>query len=235
MTHQLSFAGLDLEVRFKEIKNMHLSVNPPQGHVTVAAPMQTDLEVIRAFAIKKLGWIRRQQRKLEDAERPRQAAYLQQESHYVWGQRYLLRLEAPKDRDKVLLSPKHLILRIDSCLGDVAKADILSKWYRGLVRAEVNKLAKHWAEQLGVKPPAARVRHMKTKWGSCNRRAGSILINTDLGKKPKECLDYVVLHEIAHLVEPTHNERFATIMDRMMPTWRARRDLLNSLATPLAH
>lgn len=228
----LLLGELSLDVQFKNIKNVHLSVHPPLGNVTIAAPSRMSMELIRAFAITKMSWIRRQQRKFQTADRAPQAEYLERESHYVWGQRYLLRLAPANGSGSVSLSPQRLTLHLPPSASSQAKAAVLSKWYRDLIMAETPAILSRWSKVLRVEIPEIRVRQMKTKWGSCNHRTGSILLNTDLAKKPKECLEYVLLHEMVHLIEPTHNAKFTTIMDQAMPNWRLRRDLLNGLPTP---
>jgi predicted metal-dependent hydrolase len=218
-----------LDVQFKNIKNVHLSVHPPEGRVTIAAPERMTLDLVRAYAVTKLAWIRSRQRKLRDAQRAPRAEFLERESHYVWGQRYLLHLDGTPSREKVVVSAHRLTLHVATSDSDEAKAAVLARWYRERIYAEAPAIAERWAKLLRVKVPPVRVRRMKTKWGSCSRQTGAILLNTELAKKPKECLEYIVLHEMAHLIERTHNAKFTTIMDRAMPTWRTRRDRLNQL------
>jgi predicted metal-dependent hydrolase len=231
-TAQLTFGDLSLDVKFKNIKNVHLSVHPPHGNVTIAAPSRMSLDVIRAYAVTKIGWIRRQQRKLQEAERAPQIEFLDRESHYVWGQRYLLRQVISEGSKAVQLSPGYLALNASPLTAPRVKEAMLSKWYREQIQAEAPAIVARWAKVLGVQIPSVRVRQMKTKWGSCNHETASILLNTDLAKKPRECLQYVLLHEMAHLIEPTHNVAFTTIMDKAMPNWRTRRDMLNGLPVP---
>lgn len=231
-TAQLTFGDIRLDVKFKDIKNVHLSVHPPKGDVTIAAPARMSLETVRAFAATKIGWIRRQQRKLREARKASVPEYLERESHYLWGRRYLLRIEPTTDKYAVFVASRYLTLQVPKDANAGVKAAVLSKWYRRQLLAEVPSITLRWAAILCVTLPVVRVRQMKTKWGSCNHRTGSILINSELAKKPKKCLEYILLHEMTHLIESTHNEAFTTIMDNAMPNWQITRDLLNALATP---
>jgi predicted metal-dependent hydrolase len=231
-TAHLALGDISLDVTFKDIKNVHLSVHPPFGKVTISAPATMRLDRIRAFAATKIRWIRLQQRKLRAANRAPQFDYVERESHYVWGQRYLLHITSDPECEEVTLSPKRFTLRVPESADAKARYDILAMWYRKQVRSELPSIITKLAKALGVSLPRVHVRQMKTKWGSCNHRTGSIIVNTDLAKKPRACLEYVLLHEMAHLIEPTHNDRFSRIMDRIMPTWQSRRDLLNSFPAP---
>lgn len=232
MTTQLTLGDVLLDVQFKNIKNVHLSVHPPAGRVTIAAPSRMDIETIRLFAVTKLGWIRRQQRKLQEQERETPREFLTDESHFVWGQRYLLKV-VPAKAASVDLGHSSLTLRVPADATMERKSAVLAQWYRDQIKLAVVALIARWAPLVGVDVPSIKAQRMKTKWGSCNHRARTILLNTELAKKPKECLEYVLVHEMVHLLEPTHNRRFTTAMDRLMPNWRLRRDLLNGL--PVSH
>jgi predicted metal-dependent hydrolase len=233
MVKHLELGTIRVDVHFKDIKNLHLSVQPPEGRVTVSAPARMTLESVRLFAIRKLGWIKAQQRLLQSQERESAREFLSNESHFVWGKRYLMAVKEVESGLIVELGHSRLVLGIRSDSTAEAKKAVLAAWYRDLVKAEIPQIADRWAAVLGVELSRFYVRRMKTKWGSCNQKARSIRLNTELAKKPKECIDYVVLHELAHLLEPTHNARFIAIMDRAMPNWKLRRDQLNDL--PVAH
>jgi predicted metal-dependent hydrolase len=190
-------------------------------------------DIIRVYAISRLDWIRRQQRKLLSQERETAREYLNRESHYVWGKRYLLRIVEAEGPSTVRLkhSTLELVLRPDS---DVNKRrDTLDAWYREQIRKAVPRLLEKWESSLGVKARRILVQHMKTKWGSCNPATGNIRLNTDLARKPPECLEYILVHELLHLIEPTHNARFQSLMNSFMPQWRQVRDELNRL--PVRH
>jgi hypothetical protein len=191
------------------------------------------LETIRVFAASKLGWIKEQQKKItaQDRESPRE--YIERESHYVWGRRYLLRIVERESPPQVQIRHNKIILQVRRATGVERRREILDEWYRGQVRAAVQPMIAKWAALMGVRVERVFVRRMKTKWGSCSRRSASIRLNTDLAKKPPECLEYMVVHEMVHILEPRHNARFIGLMDRLMPTWRFYRLMLNRL--PVRH
>jgi predicted metal-dependent hydrolase len=233
MVTQINLGDLAVDVTFKDIKNIHLSVHPPAGRISVAAPVRMNLDTIRVFTITKLGWIKRQQRKLRSQARETPREYLGRESHFVWGKRFLLDVRETEREQSVEAKHSRLVLKVRPDATAEKKEAVLADWYREQLKAAVPDLIAKWSPIIGVEVKKFYVQKMKTKWGSCNPRARSIRLNTDLAKKPKECFEYVVVHEMVHLVEPTHNARFIAIMDTIMPTWRTRRDLLNEL--PISH
>jgi predicted metal-dependent hydrolase len=222
-----------IEVVRKDIKNVHLSVHPPAGRVRIAAPRHLSDDAIRAFAIAKLAWIGKQKNKLKEQERETPREYLDRETHYVWGHRCLLRLVEREASPSVEWRPKRLTLTARPGTPTARRAEILEAWYRTQLRAQAAPLAVRWQKLLGVRVDSLFVRRMKTRWGSCNPLARTIRLNTDLAKKPRECLEYILVHELVHLLEPTHNARFVALMDRVLPGWVHRRELLNRL--PVRH
>jgi predicted metal-dependent hydrolase len=192
-----------------------------------------DLDTIRVFAITKLGWIKSQQKKLLEQERETPREYLDRESHYLWGKRYLLQVVEKDATPEVELKHNKMLFRIRPATSDERKQDILDAWYREKLKEVVSVLIMKWEPLMGVKVDKFFVQKMKTKWGSCNPVSRSIRLNTDLAKKPPECLEYIVVHEMTHLLEPTHNSRFVTLMDQFMPKWRFYKDELNKL--PVRH
>ncbi|MEX2217071.1 MAG: SprT family zinc-dependent metalloprotease [Phycisphaeraceae bacterium] len=233
MPTKIKLGELVVDVVKKDIKNVHLSVYPPTGRVRISAPLRMSADNIRLFAISKLNWIKQQQRKLltQDRETPRD--YLDRESHYVWGKRYLLKvieLDAPP---AVELKHRTLVLQVRSGSDVGRRQAVLETWFREQVKAEVPPLIAKWEPLLGVKVKRFFVQRMKTKWGSCSPHSGSIRLNSELAKKPPGCLEYIVVHEMAHFLEPNHNNRFVAIMDKALPQWRSRRRELN--AAPLSH
>nr|WP_208458304.1 SprT family zinc-dependent metalloprotease [Burkholderia vietnamiensis] len=229
----IDLGDLHVDVVRKDIKHVHLSVYPPDGHVRISAPLHMAPDVIRVYAITRLDWIRRQQRKLLSQERETAREYLDRESHYVWGKRYLLRIVEVDAAPTVKL--KHATLELGLRPGSDAnkRHEMLEAWYREQLREAVPPLLEKWEPMLGVKARRILVQHMKTKWGSCNPVTGNIRLNTDLARKPSECLEYILVHELLHLMEPTHNARFQSLMDRFMPQWRQMRDEVNRL--PVRH
>jgi predicted metal-dependent hydrolase len=233
MITQFQLGDITVDVAFKEIKNLHLSVHPPAGRVSIAAPRRMKLETVRVFAISKLDWIKAQQKKIRSQEREPQREYLERESHYVWGQRCLLTVIDRDEAPSVVLKHKKLYLTIRPGTDTVKRHDLMESWYREQVKLAVPTLIAKWKQLLGVEPNRLFVQRMRTRWGSCNPTARTIRLNTDLAKKPRDCLEYIVVHELIHLLEPTHNARFVSLMDRFMPSWQTRREALNRL--PVRH
>lgn len=233
MVTQIKLGDIAVDVVQKDIKNIHLSVYPPAGKVRISAPLRMDIDTIRVFAITKLGWIKSQQKKLLEQARETPREYLDRESHYVWGKRYLLKVIEKDAAPEVELKYNKIILRVRPATTDIRMQDILDGWYREQLKAVVLHLIVKWEPLMGVKVQKFFVQKMKTKWGSCSPASSSIRLNTDLAKKPPECLEYIVVHEMTHLLEPTHNSRFVSLMDQFMPKWRFYKDEMNKL--PVSH
>jgi predicted metal-dependent hydrolase len=233
MPTTIQIGELFVEITQKDIKNVHLSVHPPLGRVTIAAPRHLSISAIRAFAIGKLSWIRQQQRKLQDQERETPREYLDRESHYVWGRRCLLKIVERDGPPAVEWRHHRLILSVRPGMDERRRADVVEAWYRDQLRQEAKPLTTEWERRLGVRVDRVFVQRMKTRWGSCNPTRHTIRLNTDLAKKPRECLEYILVHELVHLLEPTHNARFVALMDQFLPGWPHRREQLNRL--PLRH
>jgi len=229
----LELGDLTAEVIQKDIKHVHLSVHPPAGRLRIAAPRHMSMDTLRLFAVAKLPWIRRQQRDLQAQEREPPREYIDQESHYVWGRRRLLTVEERPARPGVTLHRRRLTLNVRPGTGAADRRAALDAWYRQSVRDAVTPLLDVWQKSMKVKAGRVEVRRMRTKWGSCTPATGNLRLNTELAKKDPACLEYVLVHELAHLIEPTHNARFVAAMDRFMPDWRQRRALLNRL--PVRH
>ncbi|GAB7025253.1 M48 family metallopeptidase [Geotalea toluenoxydans] len=233
MTTQIRLGEIAIDVVKKDIKNIHLSVYPPAGRVCISVPQRMDLDTIRVFAISKLGWIKKQQQKLQEQEREFPREYLDRESHYVWGKRYLLKIVEKGAVPYVTLKHNKMVLRIRPDMSAEQKQIVLAEWYREKLKEAVPPLINKWEPLIGVKVHKFFVQRMKTKWGSCNSQARNIRLNTELAKKPPACLEYVLVHEMVHLLEPTHNSRFITLMDQFMASWRNHREELNR--SPLGH
>ena len=233
MPTQVKLGNIAVDVVLKDIKNVHLSVHPPTGRVTISAPSRMNLDTIRVFAISKLGWIKQQQRKLQKQERETAREYLDRESHYVWGRRYLLKVSESEGPPSVELRHNRMHLRVRPGSDETKRHAIVEEWYREQLKQAVSPFVEKWEQLIGVKVRRVFVQRMKTKWGSCNHRARTIRLNTDLAKKPRECLEYLVVHELVHLLEPTHNAHFIGLMDQFMPKWSFYRQRLNRL--PVRH
>lgn len=233
MATQISLGGIVLEVIKKDIKNVHLSVYPPSGKVRISAPLRMNTDTIRVYAISKLDWIKQQQKKLRAQARETARDYVDRESHYVWGKRYLLKVVQDDAPPSVELNHNKLVLRIRPGASDEKKRAVLEEWYREQLREAVPGIIAKWQPLIGVEVKRFFVQRMKTKWGSCNHDSGNVRLNTELAKKPHECLEYIVVHEMIHLLEPTHNEHFIALLDHYMPKWQFLRDELNRL--PVRH
>ena len=231
----LRVRDLDVQVVRKAIKNLHVGVYPPEGHVRVAAPEHLDDDAVRLAVIDKLGWIRRQRHTLLAQPRQSEREMANGESHYVWGRRYRLQVEYRDDvRPGVELTSGgklHLTVPPKADCRDQEK--LLAGWYRQELRAEAKPRISEWAEKLDADVRDWRIRKMRTKWGSCNPEAGRIWLNLELAKKAPQCLDYIIVHELIHLIERRHSARFEQLLDEAMPNWRTYRDELYRL--PLGH
>jgi predicted metal-dependent hydrolase len=230
---KFKLGDIAVDVTLKDIKNIHLSVYPPTGRVRISAPSHMSLDTIRVFAIAKLGWIKAQQKKLQGQERETPREYLDRESHYLWGRRYLLAVSEDDQAPSVALKHRRMLLQVRPGGDEGKKRAVVEEWYREQLKKALRPLIAKWEPLMGVKVERFFVQRMKTKWGSCNPIAGSIRLNTDLAKKPRECLEYIVVHELIHLREPTHSARFVALMDQYMPKWQYYRDQLNRL--PVSH
>ncbi len=235
MLAQINLGKISVDVVFKDIKNVHLSVYPPTGRVRISAPQRMKLDTIRIFAISKLDWIKRQQTKLQGQERETPREYLERESHYLWGRRYLLRVVEMDAVPGVELAHRTMILRVRPQANEEKREAIVAQFYREQIRGAVPSLTAKWTALMGVTVEWLYVQQMKTKWGSCNPRARAIRLNTELAKKPKHCLEYILVHELVHLFEPRHGDRFVSFMDRFMPQWRLHKDELNRHPLPHEH
>ncbi len=213
----------------KDVKHVHLSVHPPSGRVTLVAPKSTRPEVARAYAISKLGWIREQQIKLLAQAREPRRAFVERESHYLWGRRYLLSVVEADERPTVRLSHHKITLSVRPGASAERRQAVMHDWHKTLLHAAVPAVISNWEPRLGVNVAGYFLQRMKTKWGSCNHRSANIRLNTELVKKPKDLLEYVVVHEMLHLIEPTHSERFLGLLHHHYPAWREARAELNEL------
>lgn len=232
MTATIQLGELSIRVTKKDIKNVHLSVHPPDGRVTMAAPTATRLDVARSYAISRLGWIRRQQAKLNNQARETPRRFIERESHSLWGRRYLLTVVRRETKPFVSLDHKRIILTVRPGSDAEKRAAVIHEWHKALLHQAVPPLIQEWERKLKVRVAGYFLQRMKTRWGSCNHRSAHIRLNTELVKKPKDLLEYVIVHELAHLIEPTHSDRFIAILEKHYPSWREARAELNEL--PLA-
>ena len=229
MTETIQLGEIAIAVTRKDIKHVHLSVHPPSGRVTLVAPEATRPEVARAYAVSKLGWIRGQQAKLREQAREPARQFIERESHYLWGRRYLLTVREEEARPSVRLSHRTITLTVRPGTSTVKREVVIHEWHKSLLHDAVPGLIRKWERKLGVEVAGYFLQRMKTKWGSCNHRARHIRLNTELVKKPRDLLEYVVVHEMLHLIEPTHSERFLALISKHYPAWREARAELNEL------
>lgn len=232
MSEMIILGEISITVTRKDIKNVHLTVHPPDGRVTLAAPNNTRLEVVRAYAISKLAWIRSQQQKLTNQARETPRQFIERESHYVWGRRYLMTIDYRDVKPSVVIGNKRITLIVRPGSSVEKRAEVMHEWHKSLLHEVVPQLIQKWEQKFKVSVSGYFLQRMKTKWGSCNHPGRNIRLNSELVKKPKDLLEYVIAHEIAHLIEPTHNDRFIAMLDEHYPSWREARAELNEL--PLA-
>lgn len=225
--------NLKIDVELKDIKNIHLSVYPPHGRVRISAPERMDLDTIRVFAIAKLKWIKKQQEAFKKQQRETPREYLTRESHYFLGERYLLKVIEMDESPKIILKKKETQMYIRPEANQEKKQEVLDEWYRTELKRIVPPMLKSWEEKTGVTANEFGIKKMRTKWGTCNHNAKRIWLNLELAKKPLECIEYIVVHELLHLIEPSHNEKFISLLDYHMPKWKFNREELNRL--PFSH
>jgi predicted metal-dependent hydrolase len=228
----LTVRGINVDVVYKDIKNLHIGVYPPMGRVRVAAPERLDDSQVRLAVIQRLPWIKKQREQLRSAARQSEREMTTGESHYVWGVRHRLKVVERPGRSHIETDGDRLLLYVPAGADSQARRLVLDRWYRAQLRHELQPLLARWEQTLGMSVPRWSIRRMKTKWGSCNRETRHIWFNVELAKKHPDCLEYIVVHEMTHYLDRNHGVGFASLMDAQLPDWRSRRDLLND--APLA-
>ncbi len=233
-TEKVRIANFEIDVVRKNIKNMHLAVYPPTGRIRISAPDKADEELVRLFLISKLGWIKKQVKAFKDQPRESKRLFVTGESHYFKGKRYLLKIKEHQGHSYAeITGTKTLVLKVKNDTPTEERARVLKEWYRKELKLQIPTLLKKWENKIEVKANDWGVKQMRTKWGACNIEDKRIWLNLELAKKPPICLEYIIVHELVHLLERNHNDRFVQYMDQFMPKWRLHRDELNSL--PIAH
>lgn len=231
---EIEIRGILVQVHRKAIKNLHLNVLPPEGRVRISVPFHTSEQAIRLAVISKLAWIKKQHADFQKQPRQSMREMCSGESHYLWGQRYRLAVtESPGKHSVTIKGNTKIEMRVAKSTSIENRLKLLNAFYRQQMQDAITALLPAWEEKLGVKSKNMAIKKMKTKWGSCNIGAKRLWLNLELAKKPPECMEYILVHELMHLFERHHNERFRAMMDKYMPNWRERRNLLNSL--PLAY
>ena len=233
MAQRIVLGDLVIALTRKDVKHAHLSVHPPDGRVSLVVPTGTRLDVARAYALTRLGWVRRQQAALAGQAREAPRRFVTRESHHVWGRRYLLTVVEREVKPSVRLGPRTMTLTVRPGSTARIRGAVMHEWHKALLHVAIPPLIRRWERRLGVKVTRYFIQRMKTRWGGCNHRRATIRLNTELVKKPKDLLEYVVVHEMAHLIEPTHGERFVALLDHHLPAWRSSRAELNELPLPM--
>ena len=232
MVETIRFGDVVIAIARKDVRHVHLSVHPPRGRVSLVAPTGTRSEVARAYAVSKLGWIRDQRAKLRGQARETPWRFVTRESHFLWGRRYLLSVVEEDRKPSVRLDHHRLTLTVRPGSSKAKREEVVHEWHKSLMHEAVPGLIAKWETRLDVTVSRYFLQRMKTKWGGCNHSARTIRLNTELVRKPKDLLEYVIVHEMVHLIEPTHSDRFVGILGEHYPTWREARTELNEL--PLA-
>jgi predicted metal-dependent hydrolase len=231
---EITVSNIKVDVVRKNIKNIHLAVYPPYGRVRIAVPEKVKEDTIRLYVISKLSWIKRNQKKFKEQDRITPREYKNRESHYFEGKRYLLNIIETDSPPKVIIRNKTYIdLYVRKNTSRDKRNSILNEWYREHLKSKLPKLITKWEKKINVKVNECKVKQMKTKWGSCNISAKRIWLNLELAKKPTICLEYIIVHELIHLIERHHNENFRAYLDRYMNQWQSRKRELNR--QPLSH
>lgn len=231
---QITISDITIDVIRKDIKNIHLAVYPPTGRVRIAAPFIINDDSIRLFIISKLGWIKRNQRKFDGQVRLPAREYKERESHYFQGKRYLLNIIDHDAAPKIVLkSKKYIELYVRPDTTREKRHEVMTEWYRNELKGQIPAIISRWEKILNIEVNDWHIKLMKTKWGSCNIEKKRILLNLELAKKPERCLEYIIVHEMVHLLERNHNDRFLYYMDTYLPNWRQLKSELNKL--PVSH
>lgn len=229
----ITVSNITIDVVKKDIKNLHLAVYPPTGRVRIAAPLRTNDEAIRLFAVSKLGWIKRHQRTFVSQDREVAREYVSGESHYFNGKRFLLQVIEHDSTPRVELQHKKIFLYVRTGSTTKQRATVLNEWFRDQLKIQIPELIEKWEKTMKVQLNDWGVKQMKTKWGTCNITAKRIWLNLELAKKPIRCLEYIIVHEMVHLLERHHNDNFVAYMDKFLPQWRTLKKELNNL--PVSH
>lgn len=223
----ISVCGVDVQIDRKEIKNLHIGVYPPHGRVRVATPVKIDDEAVRLAVVSKLSWIKKQVRHFQEQPRQTKREMVSGESHYFLGKRYLLDVIYGSAKHQVVLKHSHIELHVRANTSVENREKLLSEWYREQLHSLVQEYIPKWEHHIGIKLNDWKIKKMRTKWGSCSIDKKNILLNLNLAKTPVECIEYIVVHEMVHLLERNHNDNFKAHLDRLLPEWREYKDLLN--------
>ena len=223
----LKVGGIDISAEKKQIKNMYIRVIPPDGKVKITAPISATEDAIRMFAVSRIAWIKKQRQKFVEQPRQTERKYVTGESYYLWGKRYRLDLVYSNVRNDISISGSKIVLQVRRDSTPQQRANVMEEWYREILKKAIPPILEKCEKIVGVKSKEWQVKNMRTKWGTCNIKARRIWLNLQLAKKTPECLEYVIIHELVHLLEKNHNDVFKGYMDRFYPNWRMVKDDLN--------
>jgi len=232
MAEVIEIGDIVINVTRKDVKNVHLSVHPPDGRVTLVAPKSTRVDVARAYAITKVGWIRQQRERLRSQAREAPRQFVGRETHFLWGRRHLLRVSEKDAKPAIKLDHRTIHLQVRQGTSRDGRDKVVHEWHLQLLHSVVPPLIRKWEARIGVEVRGYFLQRMKTKWGSCNSERKSIRLNTELVKKPRDLLEYVIVHEMVHILEPTHSPRFFALLSEHFPNWADARRELNELPIP---
>ena len=225
-SHYITVSGLEIIIDRKDIKNLHIGVYPPNGKIRVATPLKLNDEAVRLAVISRLSWIKKQQQNFLNQPRQTQREMVTGESHYLFGKRYLLEVKHKNVKYEVVKRHSKLELYVNENTTRDNRYKVLEKFYRDNLKIEIDKLVTKWEAIIGINVELWKIQKMKTKWGSCNIEAKRLLFNLELAKVPLECLEYVVVHEMLHLLERRHNYNFQALLDKYMDDWKSRKEAL---------
>ncbi|MEA5013421.1 MAG: SprT family zinc-dependent metalloprotease [Candidatus Limiplasma sp.] len=223
----LNVGGIDISAEKKQIKNMYIRVIPPDGKVKITAPMSATEDAIRMFAVSRIAWIKKQRQKFVEQPRQTERKYVTGESYYLWGKRYRLDIVYSNVRNDISISGSKIVLQVRRDSTSQQRANVMDEWYREILKKAIPPILEKCEKIVGVKAKEWQVKNMRTKWGTCNIKAKRIWLNLQLAKKTPECLEYVIIHELVHLLEKNHNDAFKGYMDRFYPNWRMVKADLN--------
>jgi len=226
----LTISGILINVSKKSIKEMRLYVKPPNGEVTVSAPLSLSNEAIELFVRSKISWIKKQIERFDKQPRQSKRKYVSGETLYVWGEPYYLQIEYG-GRNSLVLSGDKAIFTVKKNTATVQREKFVREWYRKRLKEEIERLLPKWEKITGLKCNSWQIKYMTSRWGTCKPKARKICLNLQLAKKPPECLEYIILHELAHILEKYHNERFKSFVGKHMPKWKEIKSTLNDQTT----
>ena len=229
MAEVIEIGDIVINVTRKDVKNVHLSVHPPDGRVTLVAPRSTRVDVARAYAITKIGWIRQQRERLRSQAREAPRQFVGRETHFLWGRRHLLRVSEKDAKPAIKLDHRAIHLQVRLGTSRDGRDKVVHEWHLQLLHSVVPSLIRKWEARIGVEVRGYFLQRMKTKWGSCNSERKTVRLNTELVKKPRDLLEYVIVHEMVHILEPTHSSRFFALLSEHFPNWADARRELNEL------